>query len=338
VKASRVVVIIVSMKLQVGFILLWVAFAAVLTEASNRYQSNGNGYQKPQEEGNNIKLNLGVNVPAMSIKLPKLELPQITIRASIKQRKQPFRLQLPQISFSAHGNTDDEEEQPANYDNGNNGYQQQTSYSGGGGYGGNGGDNYAAAGSEPASGQRPYGGNAYEEVQPRANGGYQQQQQSYAPQQSYGQQGYQPQGYQPQGYQQQQPQQGYGQQSYGQQGGYGANQGVGYDENVENYKAAPVPHGPPRASSINSNTVVYGSRVQAPQRGYGGNNGYQKRIGKLSEVQPPPLPRTTIPPNAPQKRAWAATSQIADYQPISSRFMSPLVQYSSWRPVIPSHY
>jgi hypothetical protein len=88
-----------------------------------------------------LRFNIGFNVPSMSISLPKLELPQISIRAAIKQRK-PFRLQLPKISFSSSVSATEEDDEPApekpsygnnnnyqannnNYQSNNNNYQQQ---------------------------------------------------------------------------------------------------------------------------------------------------------------------------------------------------------------------
>ena len=54
----------------------------------------------------------------MSISLPKLELPQISIKASVKQKK-PFTLQLPVIKFNAHAAT---EEDDSGYPTGGEGY------------------------------------------------------------------------------------------------------------------------------------------------------------------------------------------------------------------------
>lgn len=84
----------------------------------------------------------------MSISLPKLELPQISIKASVRQKK-PFTLQLPVIKFNAHATTEEDEDQ---------------GYGSGGGYGVGGGGGYMpSAGGDTSS----YGGGGGS-----ASGGY----------------------------------------------------------------------------------------------------------------------------------------------------------------------
>lgn len=67
---------------------------------------DGGGYEAPPPK---TKFNIGFNLPAMSISLPKLELPQISIKASVKNKK-PFVLKMPVIKFNAHASTEEEGE------------------------------------------------------------------------------------------------------------------------------------------------------------------------------------------------------------------------------------
>ncbi|KAI1282133.1 hypothetical protein HDE_13256 [Halotydeus destructor] len=129
-----------------------------LTLVSAQYGGGSYGQEEEhQEPSRKLKFNIGFNVPSMSISLPKLELPQISIKASIKQRK-PFQLRLPRITFNSHvsATEEDEEDKPA-YGAGSKPYQvpapapmpvnsyvqQQESYGnqGNGGYGNNNGGN-----------------------------------------------------------------------------------------------------------------------------------------------------------------------------------------------------
>jgi hypothetical protein len=64
----------------------------------------GGSYEAPPPK---TKFNIGFNLPAMSISLPKLELPQISIKASVKNKK-PFTLKMPIIKFNAHASTEEE--------------------------------------------------------------------------------------------------------------------------------------------------------------------------------------------------------------------------------------
>lgn len=66
------------------------------------------GGSYPEPPAQKMKFNIGFNLPSMSISLPKLELPQISIKASVKQKK-PFTLQLPVIKFNAHAATEEDD-------------------------------------------------------------------------------------------------------------------------------------------------------------------------------------------------------------------------------------
>lgn len=68
----------------------------------------GYGGSYPEPPAQKMKFNIGFNLPSMSISLPKLELPQISIKASVKQKK-PFTLQLPVIKFNAHAATEEDD-------------------------------------------------------------------------------------------------------------------------------------------------------------------------------------------------------------------------------------
>src|SRR4051812_19379635 len=75
------------------------------------YGSGGGGYGGGEEyepPTKKTKFNIGFNLPAMSISLPKLELPQISIKASVKDKK-PFTLKLPIIKFNAHASTEEDD-------------------------------------------------------------------------------------------------------------------------------------------------------------------------------------------------------------------------------------
>ena len=85
-----------------------------LQSEANEGYGEGGGYEAPPPK---TKFNIGFNLPAMSISLPKLELPQISIKASVKNKK-PFTLKMPVIKFNAHASTEEDNE-----------------YGGGGGYG-----------------------------------------------------------------------------------------------------------------------------------------------------------------------------------------------------------
>lgn len=85
------------------------------------YGGEGGNYETPTK---NTKFNIGFNLPAMSISLPKLELPQISIKASMKNKK-PFTLQLPIIKFNAHASQEEVEDgYPASNGYGNSGGEQ----------------------------------------------------------------------------------------------------------------------------------------------------------------------------------------------------------------------
>lgn len=80
------------------------------SRADGGYEEGG-GYEAPPPK---TKFNIGFNLPAMSISLPKLELPQISIKASVKNKK-PFTLKMPVIKFNAHASTEDDNEYGGGY-------------------------------------------------------------------------------------------------------------------------------------------------------------------------------------------------------------------------------
>ena len=88
-------------------------------DMSGYQEVSSNNYEPPPK----TKFNIGFNLPAMSISLPKLELPQISIKASVKNKK-PFTLKLPIIKFNAHANTEEEYPTPQ-YGGGDQHPQQQ---------------------------------------------------------------------------------------------------------------------------------------------------------------------------------------------------------------------
>lgn len=98
----------------------------------NGQEYGGEGGANYEAPAKNTKFNIGFNLPAMSISLPKLELPQISIKASMKNKK-PFTLQLPIIKFNAHASTEEEESYPSNKGYGDNGgnYASSGNYGGG---------------------------------------------------------------------------------------------------------------------------------------------------------------------------------------------------------------
>ncbi|KAH9407272.1 hypothetical protein TYRP_012822 [Tyrophagus putrescentiae] len=90
-----------------------------------------------------IKLNFGIHVPPIVLKMPRMEVPQVSIKANFLRQPnaKPLELDLPpppQISFG---------------DNGDNGYGG----GGGGGYGGGGGGGYGGGGGGYSQPQMQYG-------------------------------------------------------------------------------------------------------------------------------------------------------------------------------------
>ena len=113
----------------------------------------------------------------MSISLPKLELPQISIKASVKNKK-PFVLKLPVIKFNGYANTEEDN----SYDSGHSqsGYNGQSNHGSGASYNGqssygsssSGASGYASAGSG-ASGYASATPDAYSSAgQPASSSGY----------------------------------------------------------------------------------------------------------------------------------------------------------------------
>ena len=124
-------------------------FLLLLNEASLASGSQGygdEGYEQPPPT-KNTKFNIGFNLPAMSISLPKLELPQISIKASMKNKK-PFVLQLPIIKFNAHASSEEEDAYPTgnNEGYGNNGGGKNYGNNEGNSYGNQGGQSYGGPG------------------------------------------------------------------------------------------------------------------------------------------------------------------------------------------------
>lgn len=130
------------------------------TVASQGYEENS--YDQPPSK---MKFNIGFNLPSMSISLPKLELPQISIKASVKNKK-PFTLKLPVIKFNGYANSEEDNSygsggNDAGYAGGNNApaYPGPTAYASGSGASG-----YVSALPENAyaGGQGGGGGGGYE--------------------------------------------------------------------------------------------------------------------------------------------------------------------------------
>ena len=93
-----------------SLVLLVVVLVTTEARADGGYEE---GYAPPPK----TKFNIGFNLPAMSITLPKLELPQISIKASVKNKK-PFTLKMPIIKFNAHASSEEDNE----YGGGGGGY------------------------------------------------------------------------------------------------------------------------------------------------------------------------------------------------------------------------
>ena len=87
------------------------------------------------------------------------ELPQISIRAAIRQKK-PFQLQFPRITFNSHVSATEEDDTPS-YDSSNGGYEQpaQAGYGQSNGNAGYGQSNGNAGGYGQSNGNSNYGGN-----------------------------------------------------------------------------------------------------------------------------------------------------------------------------------
>jgi len=144
------------MKMVSCTLLLLILPALVLSQEYG--EDDGGGYEQPHK---NTKFNIGFNLPAMSISLPKLELPQISIKASMKNKK-PMVLKLPIIKFNAHASS--EEDDYGNNDYGNKGYSGGggggAGYSGGGySGGGGGGAGYSGGGYSSSNQGNSYSGN-----------------------------------------------------------------------------------------------------------------------------------------------------------------------------------
>lgn len=95
-------------------IVIVICITLPLESHANEGYGEGGGYEAPPPK---TKFNIGFNLPAMSISLPKLELPQISIKASVKNKK-PFTLKMPVIKFNAHASTEEDHE----YGGGSGGY------------------------------------------------------------------------------------------------------------------------------------------------------------------------------------------------------------------------
>jgi len=114
------------------------------------------------------KLNLGVWIPPMTLRLPKFNMPKIKISATIKPRKNqpPMKIHLPEMSLNAKALGDDDNHGGGSYGGSSGGsYGGSGSYSGGGGsysggyssggndagYSSGGGDSYSSGGGSYSS-------------------------------------------------------------------------------------------------------------------------------------------------------------------------------------------
>lgn len=91
------------MQIKVNISVCLIALSIVtLVQSQGGYEENS--YDQPPSK---MKFNIGFNLPSMSISLPKLELPQISIKASVKNKK-PFTLKLPVIKFNGYANSEED--------------------------------------------------------------------------------------------------------------------------------------------------------------------------------------------------------------------------------------
>lgn len=87
----------------------------IVLSTLNVVRTQGNYEENSHEEQpSKMKFNIGFNLPSMSISLPKLELPQISIKASVKNKK-PFTLKLPVIKFNGYANTEEDNSHDSGY-------------------------------------------------------------------------------------------------------------------------------------------------------------------------------------------------------------------------------
>lgn len=136
-----------KMMFKVQLLPLFLTFVTLpIALASQGYEENS--YEQPPSK---MKFNIGFNLPSMSISLPKLELPQISIKASVKNKK-PFTLKLPVIKFNGYANSEED-----------NSYGGGDSYGANNAGGGGGGQSYSSGPTAYASGS---GASGYVNAQP----------------------------------------------------------------------------------------------------------------------------------------------------------------------------
>lgn len=290
-----------------------------------QYNSGGGGSYNTYEEeapAPKLKFNIGFNVPSMSISLPKLELPQISIRASIKQKK-PFQLQLPQISFTKHISAEedvDDTPAPAAYKGNAQSYdapQQNTNY----GSNNNGGYRAASSYERPATGG--YGGNVQEDAVAYGAAQVNTQNNGYHPQ----------------------PQQ----QNPGYATGFQGHAVSDYKSAASNYYAPPPTNAPQRHNNGGNSNVNNYRQVQDTVQAYNSEPVYSQQlppvIRQITNDQSKNYgSRIVHANNNYQRRSQvnANSGPSGEYQASELRtqyiLSEPLVDYSTWRPMRLSHY
>ena len=151
------------MQVKLNFPVCLIALSIVtLVKAQGGYEENS--YEHPP---NKMKFNIGFNLPSMSISLPKLELPQISIKASVKNKK-PFTLKLPVIKFNGYANTEEDNSYGGGHaGGGDSGYGGGSANHGpGAGAGYNGPSSYGAASAGPAAYASGSGASGYVSATP----------------------------------------------------------------------------------------------------------------------------------------------------------------------------
>lgn len=61
------------------------------------YSNEGGSHGSGGQERPRIKLNLGVHIPAMKIKMPQMNMPKITIKAKVRKQNRPMTIHVPEI-------------------------------------------------------------------------------------------------------------------------------------------------------------------------------------------------------------------------------------------------
>ena len=253
--------------------------------------------ESPVSADSASKLNLGIWLPPMTLKLPKFNMPKIKISATIKPRKNqpPLKIHLPEVSLNAKALGDDD-----HWGHGGGGGGGRDG--GGEGYGGGapGGGGYEPSGHEPPSGH----GGGYEPsgsgYAARSNeGGYSNGGGGYA---AASNERYRPTATSGYSAEPAAPTSG----SYGSSNNYASNNGGGYNGNSNNNNANSYGSSGNTASSYGGSSLNYaGSNNNNNGGRYTTGNGY-------SNEQP-----VTIHQHQPQ------------YQQPQSQYQQPANQYSS---------